>query len=918
MKKEDNKFKFKWRWSALFVLIASLVMFGNYSYYQAETTRVIEEKRKELTTIGELKTKQIARWREERLLDVIPISQSPVFREALFLWLNNRNNLAQEKKIRSRMALFTEIERYNDAFLADPSGKILMSASGREGVLGPETMECINKVIKDKTARLSSLHVSAYDGTPVIDSIAPIFNEQGELKVLLLIRSSPYSYLYPLLDTWPIPSGSSESILIRKHGEQVIFISPPRHKKDSLFTFVGVDRIDLPAVKAATGTTGIYEGPDYRGLPVIAYLSHVPNSSWYLACKVDSEEVYKETKSKRIVVVLFSSTVAFLLLMTLAFIYRSQQAKALMDAEQAIQVSELRYRRLFECARDGILILDSDTGMILDANPYLEEILGYSYEEFLDRYIWEVSPFKDTALNKSAFEALKERGYTRYDDLPIETKRGEKKEVEFVSNSYPVNGQMYIQCNIRDNTDRALLQKRQDFIIDTLKLLNRPFAGKKTIEDLLILIQQYTKIEAIAIRLQEGEDYPYFVYMGFDKKFIQLENSLCVRDDNRCVVRDPSGKPLLECMCGCVIRGTTDPVYPFFTERGSFWTNSISDLINGGINGLETTSRRTCNTEGYESLAIIPLSTGPEIIGSLQLNDKKRNRFNISLITFMEELALIIGVAVRRTWQEDRIKILEVAKTKDLLQSSRLLNSGIAHELRTPMQALLNCLELIREEVGATCPDFGCNRLEDCPMKKPTCESKATIIELVDDGLERTEYSVKVLNSLSEYSKIASADEVHLINVVPELRTIMRTLLFTDQFKCLGDEDFTLTNKVDDKIGCFVSINRVDFSQLVTNLCRNSREAVVHDTPKIDITVESEGTNIKITVTDNGKGIDPELGDKIFEPYFSTKEIPEGYNQGLGLAMVRDIVAAYSGSISYTSQPGHTEFIITLPCERMD
>ena len=135
-------------------------------------------------------------------------------------------------------------------------------------------------------------------------------------------------------------------------------------------------------------------------------------------------------------------------------------------AEEALYASELRYRRLFESARDGILILDLDTGKILDVNPYLIDMLGYSHEEFLEKYLWEVSPFQDTALNKEAFAELQQKGYIRYEDLPLETSDGRSIDVEFVSNSYLVNGKTFIQCNIRDITERkrsegALQGKRE-------------------------------------------------------------------------------------------------------------------------------------------------------------------------------------------------------------------------------------------------------------------------------------------------------------------------------------------------------------------------------------------------------------------------------------------------------------------------
>ncbi len=116
--------------------------------------------------------------------------------------------------------------------------------------------------------------------------------------------------------------------------------------------------------------------------------------------------------------------------------------------------SELRYRRLFESARDGILILDAETGRVVDVNPFLIQLLGIIREEFLNQYIWELGFFKDIAANEAKFAELQAKDYVRYENLPLETVDGRKIEVEFVSNVYLVDDTRVIQCNIRDITER--------------------------------------------------------------------------------------------------------------------------------------------------------------------------------------------------------------------------------------------------------------------------------------------------------------------------------------------------------------------------------------------------------------------------------------------------------------------------------
>lgn len=122
--------------------------------------------------------------------------------------------------------------------------------------------------------------------------------------------------------------------------------------------------------------------------------------------------------------------------------------------EEAMHASEVRYRRLFETAKEGILILDAETGMVVEVNPFLIKLLGYSHKKFLGKKVWELGVFKDIAANQDKFVELQTKKYVRYEHLPLETSDGYRVWVEFVSNVYQVNRHKVIQCNIRDITDR--------------------------------------------------------------------------------------------------------------------------------------------------------------------------------------------------------------------------------------------------------------------------------------------------------------------------------------------------------------------------------------------------------------------------------------------------------------------------------
>jgi PAS domain S-box-containing protein len=136
------------------------------------------------------------------------------------------------------------------------------------------------------------------------------------------------------------------------------------------------------------------------------------------------------------------------------------------DSQAAMRASEIRYRRLFEAARDGILILDPKTRKITDANPFMSELLGYPHRELLGKELWEIGLLKDEKASRSAFRELQKNHFIRYEDLPLQNKAGQRHEVEFVSNLYQENGHKVIQCNIRDITARkkteAALRESED------------------------------------------------------------------------------------------------------------------------------------------------------------------------------------------------------------------------------------------------------------------------------------------------------------------------------------------------------------------------------------------------------------------------------------------------------------------------
>lgn len=179
-------------------------------------------------------------------------------------------------------------------------------------------------------------------------------------------------------------------------------------------------------------------------------------------------------------------------------------------------------------------------------------------------------------------------------------------------------------------------EKTQDFV-----------ALKQVLAEILGNIHTLSDCQSVGIRLHNNGDYPYYVHDGFPDFFILKENSLCARDDEGNPILDEDGNPFLECMCGNVLKGRFDPKLPYFTEKGSFWTNSTTQLLDS-ITEKERRdrTRNMCQYSGYESVALIPMRAGNRTFGLIQMNDPRENMFTPKIIENYEFIANRVGSVV--------------------------------------------------------------------------------------------------------------------------------------------------------------------------------------------------------------------------------------------------------------------------------
>ncbi len=305
------------------------------------------------------------------------------------------------------------------------------------------------------------------------------------------------------------------------------------------------------------------------------------------------------------------------------------------------------------------IIGKSLNGTILSWNDGAEQLYGFSAEEVLGKPISILVP---TDHVNEVPEILSRIGrgerISHYETLRSR-KDGSLIHVSLtISPVLDEQGQVVGASTIgRDISDRKRLERERQMAMEFLRQANASTGTDELIQRATRFFQEQSGCEAVGIRLRKHDDCPYYETRGFSQEFVQAENSLCARCENGEPQQDDSGNPVLECMCGNVICGRFDPSKPFFTPYGSFWTNGTTELLASTSEAdRQARTRNRCNGEGYESVALIPLVSGNNRLGLLQLNDHRKGRFTAESIALWERLAGYMAVAVAKSCAEEELR----------------------------------------------------------------------------------------------------------------------------------------------------------------------------------------------------------------------------------------------------------------------
>ena len=460
MESRTNRPGFPWHLLAVFVPLAAGTVAVGYFYYRTYEQDYRTEVERQLLTVAQLKTDALAEWREERLGYAAILFKNAAFSSLVRRWFQNPQDQETQHLLRTWMGLLQAHLQHDRICLLDAKGVQRVSVPDTPEPVGPHVARDAAEALRSGEITFLDFHRDAPDKPVRLAILVPVLDEaDGDRPIgVLVMKIDPDPYLYPFISRWPTPSETAETLIICRDGDDALLLNELRFQQNTALSLhVPLTEAEQPVVMAALGREGIVEGVDYRGVPVIAAVRAVPDSPWFLVARMDASEVYAPLRGRLWLTVVLVGAMLLAAGATVGLVWRQQRVRFYREkaeAAQALRGSEIRYRRLFEAAQDGILVMDAETGAILDVNPCLLNLLGFSREQFLERKIWEVGFLKDIVANQVGFAELRGKGYFRHEGLPLRTADGRRIDVEFISNVYQVNHAAVMQCNIRDITDR--------------------------------------------------------------------------------------------------------------------------------------------------------------------------------------------------------------------------------------------------------------------------------------------------------------------------------------------------------------------------------------------------------------------------------------------------------------------------------
>lgn len=858
------------------VLIVSIITVG-YSYYKSYEKHYRIEIERQLSSIADLKVSELVQWRKQRLGDAEVFYKNAEFSGIVKRYINNPNDSDAEKRIQDWIGQVRSAYNYNRICIHNANGTEVISTSNEQILKSFIFSARSSEVLKSGNIDFEDFYRDENDDRIYLTIFIPILSEKNIKNVIgvLALRIDPEQYLYPLINEWPTPSKTAETLLIRCEGNDALFLNELRfHKNSALNLRSPLTNTNLPAVQAALGRKGIFERVDYRGVPVIAYVCPIPNSPWFLVAQMDISEVFEPLNERLWLLLLFISILLIGTGSTIALVWHNQQVR-FYNEKNISEKKRASLQNIISKSLNEIYVFNSETLKFNYANDGAINNLGYSMKELEEMTPLNIKPkFTITSFKEMAAPLFEKKLSVLLFETIHRRKDGSEYDVEVHLQLIDSEMGLVFLAIVNDITERKLAEDALHKHSERLHNLHRiDQAILQALESPEAVVQ--TAIQHIRKLLQCQR-----VSVGiFDQE--KREASVYTIDtDSKAIVQE--GKIPIEHICANIdtLRETK------------------IEIIENRSPLLSTTQiKNSLHAEGIESSINVALVSALEMYGVLNIGWENPRTITLEETEIASEVASQITIAIEKAGLLKETKRyageLEqrvAQRTSQLEEVNKELESfsySVSHDLRAPLRHISGFVSLLTRRFDESLPAKAKHYLESI------ADSAHQMGTLIDDLLQfsRTSHQEMVLSELDMEVVLQEAlDQIKLDIKNQNIEWVIAPLP-----KVVGDK----------------SLLRLVWLNLLSNAIKFTR---MKEKARIEIKSYIDGDEIVFSVKDNGVGFDMMHAQKLFGVFQRLHSTEKFEGTGIGLANVRRIILKHRGRTWAKAEPDKgAVFYFTLP-----